>query len=291
MRKLVLLLTSLAALALAGCNASSSSQQNGSEGVAASGSAAEAATANVVSGTVALREPAQLSPKAKLVISLVNVSSTAQSGTAPLASKTVSPATSFPQSFELAFDPSQVNPSDLYVVKAQLTDGERQYSMPLQAPVLTNGAKNEVSIQLVAEQTAAEKDLAAFNSLEQQIGGMMVKSGTKLGDGVSRGWQIFRQAGDIKFIRELVDYGDKGFTSTDFAYRDDKPWVAVQQKKASRNARPTSTDSVSWAENGTLVLKRHEAGGKTETLDSDTASSLHKQAVDILSLATGGKNK
>jgi putative lipoprotein len=290
MRKLVLSLTSLAALVLAGCNASPSSQQNGA-GVAASGSAASGVAANVVSGTVALREPAQLSPKASLVISLVNVSSTAQSGTAPLASKTVSPVTTFPQSFELTFDPAKVNPSDLYVVKAQLTDGERQYTMPLQAPVLTNGAKNEVSIQLVAEQTAAEKDLAAFNSLEQQIGGMMVKSGTKLGDGVSRGWQIFRQAGDIKFIRELVDYGDKGFTSTDFAYRDGKPWAAVQQKKASRTAKPTSTDSASWAENGTLVLKLHESDGKTETLDSDTASSLHQQAVSILSLATGGKNK
>lgn len=290
MRKLVLSLTSLAALVLAGCNASPSSQQNNA-GVAAPGSVAAGVTANAVSGTVALREPSQLSPNAKLVISLVNVSSTAQSGTTPLASKTVSPATAFPQSFELTFDPSKVNPSDLYVVKAQLTDGERHYSMPLQAPVLTNGAKNEVSIQLVAEQTAAEKDLAEFNSLEKQLGGMMVKSGTKLGDGISRGWQIFRQAGDIKFIRELVDYGDKGFTSTDFAYRDGKPWAAVQQKKASRSAKPTSTDSASWAENGTLVLKQHEAGGKTETLDSDTASSLHKQAVDILSLATGGKNK
>ena len=290
MRKLVLSLTSLAALVLAGCNASPSSQQNGAE-VAASGSTAESTIANVVSGTVALREPAQLSPNARLVISLVDVSSTEQSGTSPLASKTVSPATEFPQSFELTFESSKVNPSDLYVVKAQLTDGDRHYSMPLQAPVLTNGAKNVVSIQLVAEQTAAEKDLAAFNSLEQQIGGMMVKSGTKLGDGVSRGWQVFRQAGDIKFIRELVDYGDKGFTSTDFAYRDGKPWAAVQQKKASRTAKPTSTDRASWAENGTLVLKQHEAGGKTEALDSDTASDLHNQAIQILSLATGGKNK
>jgi putative lipoprotein len=65
----------------------------------------------------------------------------------------------------------------------------------------------------------------------------------------------------------------------------------VQQKKASRTAKPTSTDSASWAENGTLVLKLHESDGKTETLDSDTASSLHQQAVSILSLATGGKNK
>ena len=290
MRKLVLLLTSLAALVLAGCNASPSSSQD-DVGAATAGSAAAEVTVSAVSGTVALREPAQLSPNAKLVITLVNVSSAAQPGAAPLASKTVSPATTFPQSFELTFDPSKVNPSDLYVVKAQLTDGERQYSMPLQAPVLTKGAKNVVSIQLVAKQTAAEKDLAAFDALEQQIGGMMVKSGTKLGDGVSRSWQIFRQAGDIKFIRELVDYGDKGFTSTDYGYRDGKPWAAVQQKKASRAAKPSSIDRASWADNGTLVLKQHEVGGKIDTLDSDTASSLHKQAVDILSLATGGKNK
>lgn len=290
MRKLVLSLMSLAALALAGCNASPSSQQNES-GVRPAGSAAAPIKSNVVSGTIALREPAQLSATANLVISLVDVSSMAQPGTVPLASKTVSPAGEFPQSFELTFDPAKINASDLYVVKAQLTDGERQYSMPLQAPVLTNGAKNVVSIQLVAERTAAEKDLAAFNSLENQIGGMMVKNGTKLGDGVSRGWQVFRQAGDIKFIRELVDYGDKGFTSTDYAYKDGKPWVAVQQKKASRDAKPISIDRASWAENGTLVLKQHQAGSKAEALDSDSASDLHKQAAGILSLATGGKNK
>jgi len=290
MRKLVLSLMSLAALALAGCNASPASQDE--SGTAPAGStAAEAAKANVVSGTIALREPAQLSPSATLVINLVDVSSMAQSGAAPLASKTVSPAGDFPQSFELTFDPAKVNPANLYVVKAQLTDGERQYVMPLQAPVLTNGAKNEVSIQLVAEQTPSEKELAAFKAVQSQIGGMMVKSGTKLGDGVSRGWQIFREAGDIKFIRELVDYGDKGYTSTDFSYKDGKPWAAVQQNKASRDAKPSSIDRASWADNGTLVLKQHEVGGKVAVLNADTAADLRKQSLAILSLATGGKNK
>lgn len=289
MRKLVLSLLPAAALALAGCNASSSSSQNG--GAAAAGTVAAAVTANTVSGTIALRQPAQLSPNARLVINVVDVSATVQPGTPPLATKTVAPVGQFPLSFELTFDPAEVNPADLYVVKVLLTDGDRHYSMPLQAPVLTKGAKNVVAIQLVAEQTAAEADLAAFESLEKQIGGMMVKSGTKLGDGVSRGWQIFRQAGDIKFIRELVDYGDKGFTSTDYAYKDGKPWVAVQQKKSSQSAKPSSIDRASWAENGTLVLKQHQTGSEVGVLDSDGAADLHKQAVTILSLATGGKNK
>jgi len=290
MRMKVWSLMTVAALALAGCNHSQDSSQPASpDKPADSSTAGQTANGNTVTGTVNLRDSSSpLSPAAKLQINLVDISA---HDSAPLASKTVDPVASLPQTFELQFNPADVKASDLYVVQALLTDGDRHYSMPLQAPVLTKGNANQVSIQLVAEQTAGEKDMAAFADVQKQIGGMKVSAGTKLDKDISRGWQVFRQAGQVKFIRELVDYGDKGFTSTDYAYRDGKPWVAVQQKKASKDGRPSSTDRVSWDTDGNTEMKQHDAGGKVSDLGADAASDLQKQAQSILVLATGGKNK
>ncbi|MCX7512517.1 YbaY family lipoprotein [Frateuria sp. STR12] len=284
MRRMVWSLMSVAALALAGCNGSNAPDQ-GNEGNAA------AVKADSVSGTITVRGDNAVSPEAKLVVNLVDVSSTDQAGAAPLASKSIAPV-QFPQSFELTFNPADVNPADLYVVKTELTDGERHYKMALQAPVLTKGAPNQVSIELVPEQTAAEKELAEFQSLQKQIGGMKISDGTKLEKDVSRAWQVFRQDGQVKFIRGRADYGDKGFTSTDYAYKDGKPWVVVQQKKASQDAKPSSIERASWDKDGNLVLKQVVSGGNTSaSLGDDQAASLKQQAQDILKLATGGKGK
>lgn len=293
MRKLALSLLPLAALALAGCNSPSSSPSSSGSAPAASGSAAAAKVANEVSGTVSLRSPAQgLSPKAALVISLVDVSSTADASTAPLATKTVVPVSQFPQSFTLTFDTTQVKPANTYVVRAVLTDGDRHYTMPIQAPVLTNGSKNDgIAIELVAEQTAGEKTMAEFTDLQKQLGAMKVSHDTKLDPDVSRGWQVFRQSGELKFIRELVDYGSKGFTSTDYAYKNGKPWVVVQQARPSQSGKTSATERAGWDDNGNLVLKQHDANGNVQVLDDATAASLQKQSLAILSLATGGKNK
>ncbi|MGC1549235.1 MAG: DUF1481 domain-containing protein [Rhodanobacter sp.] len=283
MRSAVWSLMAVTALALAGCNSSGSSQTT--DGAAAPA----AAKANVVSGTITLRGANQPSASDTLTINLVDVSS---QGSAPLATKTIAPATTFPLSFELEFNPADVVPNDLYVVKAELVDGDRHYEMPLQAPVLTKGAPSQgVSIELVPQQTPGEKELSAFQSVQKQIGGMKVKSGTRLEKDASRGWQVFREGDEVKFIRELVDYGDKGFTSTDYAYKDGKLWVAVQQHKPSQSAKPTATDSAGWADDGTLVLKQHDAGGKVSVLSDADAASLQQQGKTILDLATGGKDK
>jgi putative lipoprotein len=244
-----------------------------------------------VSGTISLRSGSvQPSPNAKLVLNLVDVSSTAV-GSAPLASKT-SPAGSFPQPFKLTFNPAEVKPNDLYVIQATLTDGDRHYTMPIQAPVLAKGSKNDgVAIELVAEQTPGEKIMDAFTAEQKQLGAMKVSHGTKLEANASRGWQLFRQAGQVQFIRELVDYGDKGFTSTDYAYKDGKPWAIVQETRASRDGKPSAIDRAGWSEDGTLVLKQHQVGSDVQALDDDAAAKLKQQAMEILGLATGGKNK
>jgi putative lipoprotein len=286
MRSVVWSLMTVAAVALAGCNNSSSpSSSAGADGDAAKAQAA----ATSVSGTITLRGDIKPSDQDKLVINLVDV--TAQ-GSAPLATKTIAPATTFPLQFELDFNPSNVATNDLYIVQAQLTDGDRHYDMPIQAPVLTQGhPASNVAIELAPEQTPGEKQLAAFQSLQKQIGGMKVSSGTKLEPNVSRSWQVFRDGTEVKFIRELVDYGDKGFTKTDYAYKDGKPWVVEQQKKPSQSAKPTSVDTAGWGDDGSLVLKTHEANGSTDTLSDNDAANLQQQAKEILGMATGGKGK
>jgi putative lipoprotein len=292
MRKMVLSLLPFAALALAGCNSSSSSPSSDGSS-ASSGSAAATKVANEVSGTVDLHAAAgqALSPKAILAINLVDVSSTADAGAPPLASKTT-PATQFPQPFTLTFDPSKVKADDLYVVQAVVTDGDRHYTINIQAPVLTKANKNDgIAIDLLAEQTPGEKALAAFTAEQKQLGAMKVKSGTKLEADVSRSWQVFRQDNDVKFIRELVDYSAKGFTSTDYAYKNGKPWVVVQQTKPNQGAKPSAIDRAGWDDNGNLVLKQHEVNGNVQVLDDATAASLQKQGGAILTLATGGKDK
>jgi putative lipoprotein len=276
-------LMSVAALALAGCSGSNAPEQGAQN-------AASAAKGNTVTGTVNVRGDNTVSPEAKLVVNLVDVSSNDQAGAAPLASKTIAPV-QLPASFELTFNPADVNPADLYVVQAQLTDGERNYKMALQAPVLTKGAPSQVSIELVPEQTPGEKEMAEFQAVQKQIGGMKISNGTKLEKDVSRAWQVFRANGAVQFIRARADYGDKGFTSTDFAYKDGQPWVVVQQKKASQDAKPSSTERAGWDKDGNLVLKQVVADGKTTALADDEAASLKKQAEDILSMATGGKGK
>jgi len=293
MRKTVLSLMSVAALALAGCgNAPSPSQSTGSAAPASANTAAAAPQIpNQVSGTISLRAgtPAP-SANATLVLNLANVSSTA-AGSAPLASRT-SPAGSFPQSFTLTFNPAEVKPNDLYVVQATLTDGDRKYTMPIQAPVLAKGSRNDgVAIELVAEQTPGEKVLAEFAETKAQIGGMKISHGTKLESNDSRGWQLFRQAGEVKYIREEVDYGDKGYTSTDYAYKDGKPWAIVQETKASRDGKPSAIDRAGWSDDGTLVLKQHQVGSDVQPLDPAAAATLKKQAMAILGIATGGKDK
>ena len=53
----------------------------------------------------------------------------------------------------------------------------------------------------------------------------------------------------------------------------------------------TVAPATGWADDGTLVLKQHEVAGDVPALDPAAAAKLQKQGVEILSIATGGKNK
>lgn len=273
MRRIALTLTMLAVLGAAGCNKTPSDNPN------------QAATKAVhsVSGTVGLLKPRELSPQASMKIELVDASA---DGTQPLATKTISPVDQMPVQFTLDFDATKINPAHIYLVKVSLTDGERTFNMPVQAPVITRDAPAQVNIKLAANETPEEKMTGDFEKLKKNLGAYQISNGRQLEKDVSHGWQTFRnEAGKIVFVRENTDYGDKGFANTDYAYKDGKPWYVVMQRKPSQNARPSEVMRAGWDDAGNLVVKEHQASGKTTTLSDDEAAQLKSSAEAMLKLA------
>lgn len=279
MQKLAVAPLFLATLALAACGTSNSpgtsasASAGGSAESSAAGTPAPAATA--VSGTVKLQDAsAKISPQATLELSLVDV--TQQPGVTINKQDFNPPA--FPQAFNIPFSASAINAKDIYVLQATMQDGGRTYSTKLQQPVLTNGQPAKVDLTLVAEPTKAEKMLDDFNQAKRQTGGMTVKNGTASKIGESRSWQVFSDLHGVEFIIEQVNQADKGFTKTEYAYRDQLPWVVVQEQMPKPDAPPTSTAKVGWDDNGVLVLNQQIGGGKTGKVSDDEAKALHKQA-------------
>jgi putative lipoprotein len=274
MRKLVVASLLVAPLLLAGCGGSSES--GGSSSAAASASAGTPApAATAVSGTVTVQNPpSAITPEAKLELSLVDV--TQQPGVT-INKQDFNPP-KFPQTFRIPFSSSAINPNDLYVLQARMQDNGRTYSTKLQQPVLTHGQPANVDLTLVAEPTPAEKMLADFENAKRQTGGMKVKSGTSSKIGESHSWQVFSDVHGVEFIIEQVNQADKGFTKTQYAYRNALPWVVVQEQMPKPDAPPTSTAKVGWDDNGVLVLNQQVSGGKTGKVSDDEAKALHKQA-------------
>lgn len=283
MRTFVLPAAAAAALLLAGCSGPSSPSS-----ATPGGTAAATANVNAITGTVSLEPPRTLTGRARLDLSLVDMSVQPQ---VAVASKTIMPVGVLPLNFSLEFNPQQINPQDLYVVHAAMEDGDRHYDTAIAYPVLTKGQPRTVAIQLRAEPTAGDKALAGFDELKSRIGGMKYTQGSTATETVSRGWQTFRDAkGDIRFIREREDAGDKGYTRTDFAYLDGKPWVVVQERFTSSTAHaPESVARVAWNDQGGLILQRRAAAGSTSELGADQAKTLYGDAEAMLRQAGGKK--
>ncbi len=277
MQKLAVAPLFLATLALAGCGASNSSggssATTGAESSSQAGMPAPAATA--VTGTVKLENAGTVvSPSAKLELSLVDVS---KQPSVTVNKQDFNPP-KFPQAFHIPFSASAITPADLYVLQAEMQNNDRIYHTKLQQPVLTRNQPASVNLTLVAEPTAAEKMLNAFDQAKRQTGAMSVKSGTSSKIGESQSWQVFSDVQGIEFIIEQVNQADKGFTKTEYAYRNSLPWVAVQEQMPKAGAPATTTERAGWDDNGKLVLNQKISGGNTGNLTDAEAKTLHDQA-------------
>lgn len=282
MRKLVVAPLLVAPLLLAGCGSQSpaggsSATPSASTSAPMTSAATPAPAATAVTGTVTL-EPnsgVQVTPQAKLELTLLDV--TQQPGATVNKQDFDSPT--FPQSFRIPFSASAIDTNDLYVLQATMQDGERTWTTKIQQPVLTRGQPAHVNLTLAPEPTHAEKMLAAFAQAKRQTGGMKVKSGSSSKIGEARSWQVFRDLHGVEFVIEQVNHNDKDFTKTQYAYRNGLPWVVVQQQMSSPNGSPTSTTRVGWgSDQGKLVLNQLEQGGKTTTISAAQAKKLHDEA-------------
>ena len=272
MRRYALPLLVAATLLAAGCSGSSSAPKATPEPTA-------------VSGTISLIGTASLDGQGQLTLELVDVS---RQPNAVVTSKTET-VTSLPAQFSLPFTAGDIDANDLYVLNASLQDAQRKFIMPIQYPVLTHGNAAQVSVQLKPLPTPAEQAMAGFDALKARLGALKYSNGDQSEVGMSRGWQTFRdQAGKVVFVRELEDASNKGFTTTEFAYRDDKPWVVVQAHSAARGQTPSLIERAGWDAAGALVLRERVAGGSKSRLSAVDAKTLYAAAQAML-VKVGGK--
>jgi putative lipoprotein len=271
-------LSALIALAfLAGCDKSPGPAQ-------APAAAAAAPIANAISGTVALREPHDLSADTKLDIRVIDVTQPAT----PLAQTSIPNANHPPISFNLTIDAHNVDPKRTYSVEALLTDGDRRYLPVLQYPVLTNRAPSvNIAVVVAPEPTASEKLFDAYNKAYAQIGTMRQFSGTSQDDKSSTAWDAFASNGNVRFVREITDLDDnKGRVSTKMAYHNDKPWVVIREESTGGNAKPYAATRVGWDDNGQLVLRDKIANGKTTDASDDEAKQLYDHATHAFDMTS-----
>lgn len=288
MRKTALILLFPLSLMLAACN--SGSQSGDANASAEQGSETQAHVGNAITGSVAVRAGAassrSVSSNAKLELTLEDIS---QQPPVPIATKTIQPLGQLPVQFQLDFNPDRIVPDDVLIVIAKITDGERNFTMPLQKQVLTKGKSRQVQITLVPEPTPGEKLMAEFRQVQGQLGGMKISKGTSLGEHSSRAWQIFKKNGHVQFVVDIEDNFDTNARiHSDYAYADGKPWVVVQKQLPKAGASPDSIKRAGWDKNGKLVLKELVANGQTKDLPEADAQGLRKQA-QAMYKKSGGK--
>ncbi len=268
MQKLALPLL-IASLALAACG-----QSNNAGNQAAS--SAQAPMPTSVTGSVSLKVPAPVGAEAQLKLALVNVSlkppvTVAQSTTNPGA---------LPAQFQLPFEAGKIDKNALYVLNVELIDGERRYVAPREYPVITKGSSAKVDVVMTPEPTASEKLESEYAGVERAIGAMKRSQGSSEDETSTTAWDgFFDNKSTLRYIREVIDYGDKGRANFFYAYRDGKPMAVIQERVPAMAEKPNAVTRAGWNETGVLVLKTKRDGGNVSVLADAEAKTLYDRAV------------
>ena len=112
-------------------------------------SAGDTAAGGKVTGFVSYENNDDLSPTAVLTVKLVDISRA--DAPADVVAQQVIQASGLqvPIAYEVDYDPSKIDPGHPYASQARIDDqGSRQYTRDRVYPVLTQGAKDTVSIEL-----------------------------------------------------------------------------------------------------------------------------------------------
>lgn len=228
-----------------------------------------------VTGTVSLKVPAPIGPTAQLKLELQNVSNKPE---ITVAQSTTQPG-QLPAQFQLPFEQGKIDQNALYVLKVELIDGERRYVAPREYPVLTKGSSAKVEVVMTPEPTASEKLESEYAGLERAIGGMKRSQGSSEDEASTTAWDGFFDKTGLRYIREIVDFGDKGRTNTYYAYREGKPMAVVVERVPAMAEKPNAVTRAGWDAAGALVLKTKKESGTVGVLADADAKALHERAV------------
>ena len=112
-------------------------------------SAGDAAAAGKVTGFVSYENNDDLSPTAVLTVKLVDISRADAPADVVAQQVIQTSGLQVPIAYEVDYDPSKIDPSHRYAIQARIDDqGSLQYTSDRVYPVLTQGAKDTVSIEL-----------------------------------------------------------------------------------------------------------------------------------------------
>ncbi len=242
--------------------------------------------ANAVTGTVALRDPHELSSAAKLDLKVVDVAQPDM----VLAQTTITDVSKLPVSFNLPIDPAKVDPARTYEIASVLTDGDRRYLPVLHYPVLTKKNPAKADVVLAPEPTPGEKMYEEYRKAFEQTGSGKLRqiSGSSLNEHSTTAWDAFLSNGKVKIMREVTELDDdKGRITYRMAFQNDKPWVVVEDESPAHSNHAYATTKAGWSDDGTLVLKEKTANGQTSEISADEAKELYSHAQAELDISQG----
>jgi uncharacterized lipoprotein YbaY len=111
--------------------------------------AGDAAPTGKVTGFVSYENNDDLSPTAVLTVKLVDISRADAPADVVAQQVIQTSGLQVPIAYEVDYDPSKIDPGHRYAIQARIDDqGSLQYTSDRVYPVLTQGAKDTVSIEL-----------------------------------------------------------------------------------------------------------------------------------------------
>ena len=111
--------------------------------------AADAAATAKVTGFVSYENNDDLSPTAVLTVKLVDISRADAPADVVAQQVIQTSGLQVPIAYEVDYDPAKIDPGHRYAIQARIDDeGSLQYTSDRVYPVLTQGAKSTVSIEL-----------------------------------------------------------------------------------------------------------------------------------------------
>jgi len=244
-------------------------------------------SAPAVTGTVSFNEPAvQLPPDAKLNARLVDVSNINQQ-TKVIASVAVGPLGRPPIAFAIEYDPGKIESIRAYQIEAEIVDGSGiLYLSADKYPVLTAGKGRSVAMTLIAARAPKDeksaKDLAIdqFQILQGQIGGMTRLTGNRFAGETAIGWDAFLKEGTLRMVRENLELPTEGRVAARYAYRDEKPWIAVEETTSDKGRKTKLL--LAWNEAGELTVRDRTRGETSSEVNDADVARITKQANDAL---------